>query len=183
VTDGKGAPVTCSTTATIVDTTPPVIVSATASPTVIWPPNHKMVRVVVSVVATDICSTVSNRIKSVTSNEPIKGPGKNKNPDWTQTAPLTVMLRAERLGKGNGRTYTLTIESADTSGNTATKNVTVSVPHDQRANASSSGKSGNNGNGANNSNQGNQNNGSNSSNSNNSNGNSNSAKGNAKNKG
>ena len=35
------------------DTTPPVIHSVTADPATLWPPNHKMVDVVVTVDATD----------------------------------------------------------------------------------------------------------------------------------
>jgi len=51
-------------------------------------------------------------------------------PDWQITGDLAVNLRAERSGKGTGRIYTITVECNDTSGNTATKTVTVSVPHD-----------------------------------------------------
>ena len=40
-------------------------------------------------------------------------------------------LRAERSGKGRARTYTITVRCTDASGNSATKTVTVRVPHDQ----------------------------------------------------
>jgi hypothetical protein len=130
--DGKAAPVTCSTTATIVDTTPPVITRAVATPNMLWPPDHKMVNVAVSVTATDLCSTVTCKIKSVKSSEAAlaKGSG-HTSPDWVITGPLTVQLRAERSGQGSGRTYTITVECADTSGNKATRDVIVSVPHDR----------------------------------------------------
>jgi hypothetical protein len=142
--------VSCTTTVTIVDTQPPVITSAGATPNSLWPPNHKMVPVAVSVVATDICSSVTCRIKNITSNEP-GGKGK-KALDWSTNGPLSAKLRAARLGKGNGRTYTLTIECTDTAGNTATRDVTVSVPHDQ---GKKSGNGNNNGNGNANGNNGN----------------------------
>ena len=139
VSDGKAAAVTCSSTATIVDTTPPVITSAAATPNVLWPPNNKMVRIALNVVATDICSSVTCGIKSVTSDEPPKAHGKGANSsDWTITGPQTLLLRATRADKGDGRTYSITVECRDTSGNTATKVVTVTVPHDQRGHAASS---------------------------------------------
>jgi hypothetical protein len=149
VSDGTAAPVSCSSSATVVDTTPPVITSAKATPNVLWPPNHKMVNVGLSVTATDICSSVTCRIKSVTSNEPINGPGKGKgngkkSPDWTTTGPLSLQLRAERLGKGSGRTYTVIVECTDTSGNSATTNITIRVPHDQGDHSAAN--NGNNGN-------------------------------------
>lgn len=141
VSDGKAPAVSCSSTQTVVDTTPPVILSATATPNVLWPPNHKMVQVSLSVVATDICSSVSCRIKNVTANEPIEKPGKgHKSPAWTLTGPLTVQLRAERLGHGSGRTYTITVECTDSSGNASTSNVIVRVPHDQSDHSAKPGK-------------------------------------------
>jgi hypothetical protein len=38
-------------------------------------------------------------------------------PDWTITGDLTLNLRAERSDKGIGRTYTITVEGGDSSGN------------------------------------------------------------------
>jgi hypothetical protein len=182
ISDGKAGLVTCSTTEAVVDTIPPTIVSATASPNVLWPPNHKMINCTISVTATDICSSVTSRIKTVTSNEPIIGPGKGKpksNADWKATGPLTVQLRAERLGRGNGRTYTVTIECTDTSGNSATKDVIVRVPHDQRPNNNPGNGNGNsgNGNGNNGNGSGNGNSGNNGNNGNNGNGRGNGKKG------
>jgi CHRD domain-containing protein len=133
VSDGIDAPVTCTTEVIVVDTTPPTIVSASVSPRVLWPPNHKLVPVQVSVTATDLCGQVTSRIKSITSNQGAlaKGSGHTAR-DWKITGDLTALLRAERSGKDkNGRTYTLTIESTDDAGNSATTTVTVFVPHDQ----------------------------------------------------
>lgn len=75
-TDASGNSSTATTTVTVVDTTPPVIQSATPNPVVLWPPNHKMVPVTVTVSASDICDAAPTcRIVSVTSNEPVNGLG------------------------------------------------------------------------------------------------------------
>jgi len=128
--DGIGS-ASCISKVTVVDTTPPTVESAKASPNVLWPPNHQMVRVRVEVKASDACGEVRSKIVSVTSNEPVNGHGDgNTSPDWKITGDLTVDLRAERAGPGNGRTYTIKLEISDHAGNKVTRNLTVSVPHD-----------------------------------------------------
>ena len=54
----------------VVDCTLPVISSAAASPNSLWPPNHKMIPVVVTVTATDDCGAASCGVISVASDEP-----------------------------------------------------------------------------------------------------------------
>jgi len=124
----------CASSVTVADTTPPTITSASASPSVLWPPNHRMVPVAVAVSVTDVCDpTIACHIISVTSNEPVIGPGSgNKYPDWQITGPLTANLRAERAGGGSGRVYTLTVQCTDAAHNGATGTANVMVPHDQR---------------------------------------------------
>jgi len=106
--------------------TPPVITDLLAAPNVLWPPNHKMIPVNVSSATTGGCGAVSCKIISVSSNEPVDADG-----DWVITGNLTLDLRAERLGTGTGRTYTITVQCTDGSGNNSTKTVAVTVPHDQ----------------------------------------------------
>jgi hypothetical protein len=133
-TDGSAATASCSFTVTVNDVEPPTITSLTASPNVLWPPNHKLVPVTISATASDNCdSSVSCLITSVSSNEPVTGPGfGNFAPDWIITGPQTLSLRAERAGFGTGRIYSVTDTCSDDSGNGASGVVTVTVPHDQR---------------------------------------------------
>ena len=61
-----------------------------------------------------------------------EGPETGGNPSVEITGALTLNLQASRLGTGNGRTSTMAVRCADTSGNASTTAVTVTVPHDDR---------------------------------------------------
>jgi hypothetical protein len=107
--------------------TPPTIASVTASPAVVWPPNHRMVAASVSVSASGSPAPVC-RISDVRSNEGASVPG---GTDWVITGPLSLNVRAERAGAGTGRVYDITVTCANGGSATASKVVTISVPHDQ----------------------------------------------------
>jgi len=58
----------------VVGETPPTIVNVSATPSVLWPPNKKMVNVTVKYNSTDNCEQPAQPlcgINGVTSNEPI----------------------------------------------------------------------------------------------------------------
>jgi hypothetical protein len=111
------------------ETTPPVINSVSASPSVLSPPNHTLRLVTVSVSDSDNCDpNPVCKILTVTSNEPDNGGGDGDVPNDIQNiSGLTVKLRAERSGKGKGRIYTITVQCNDASGNASTKTTTVKV--------------------------------------------------------
>lgn len=133
VSDIKGASASCPAKVMVIDKTPPVISALSATPNVLWPPNHKMIPVSLSVAASDNCDSAPRcQIITVNSNEPINGLGDGDTaPDWEITGNLAVNLRAERSGNGSGRIYTITVECSDVSGNSMAKDVTVSIPHDK----------------------------------------------------
>lgn len=111
-----------------IDTTSPVITAASASPSVLSPPNHKMNNVSISYTATDNLSGVACTL-AVVSNEPVNGTGDGDTaPDWLILDAHHLQLRAERSGKGSGRVYTVNITCADAAGNTSARAVTVTVP-------------------------------------------------------
>ncbi len=120
-----------------IDKTPPTV-SCSASPNVLWPPNHNLVPVTLSVVVTDSLSGPAGFVLlSATSNEPDNGLGDGDLPNDIQgfafgTPATSGQLRAERSGTGTGRVYTLTYKGMDRAGNSATCAATVMVPHDQR---------------------------------------------------
>jgi uncharacterized repeat protein (TIGR01451 family) len=122
-----------STTTTTASNPPPTITGATADPSVLWPPNHRMVNVTISYDVTDNCPLPPGSCTlSVASNEPVLGHGSgHTSPDWIVVDDHHVLLRAEREGGGNGRIYTITITCTDSGGNSSTEEVEVTVPHDQ----------------------------------------------------
>jgi len=132
VTDGTNT-ASCSTTITVVDTTPPVISSVSTTPKGLWPPNHKLLPIIVKAVVTDTCGPATWKIVSVTSNESVNGHGDGNTPiDWVIIGDHKLKLRSERSGNGNGRIYTITIQATDESGNVSEPaTVEVTVPHDQ----------------------------------------------------
>lgn len=134
VTDEHEASDTCQAKVTVVDITPPTIDSVSASPNLLWPPNHKMVKVTISVSSYDNCySESTSRIIAVNSNEPENGLGDGDTaPDWEIKGDLTVNLRAERSGTGTGRIYTIIVECIDEYGNSSTVQTIVTVPHNKK---------------------------------------------------
>jgi hypothetical protein len=123
VSDGKAAPVGCSTSVTVQDTKPPKILATTANPDSLWPVDGRMVPVRVRVTAVDACGPIRSRIISVSSNEPAGG----AEPDWVITGDLTLRLRAESFSRTPGRVYTITVECRDASDNASTGKVKVRV--------------------------------------------------------
>jgi hypothetical protein len=123
VRDAAGNAVTQSIAFTIADTTAPVIASLTANPSVLSPPQHQMVSVTISVVASDNCDgSPTSRIISITCNE-------QTSPSEIQiTGNLTAKLAATRNGGGGGRIYTITVRCTDAAGNSSTRTVAVTVP-------------------------------------------------------
>jgi hypothetical protein len=123
-----------ATSVAVVDTTPPEL-SISVAPMTLWPPNHKLRTVKVSVVTSDICdANPAVRLVSIVSNEPDNGLGDGDTSQDVQGALLGTddrefQLRAERSGPGSGRIYTITYSATDHSGNVTLRQTSVSVPH------------------------------------------------------
>ncbi|HEU4402416.1 MAG TPA: thrombospondin type 3 repeat-containing protein, partial [Candidatus Polarisedimenticolia bacterium] len=136
-TDAAGNVATCSASVKVRDTTAPILVLS-ATPAVLWPPNHRLVPVQVGWQVTETCDPAASvSLVSVISSEPddMEGNGDGQTTgDIAEavagSADTTVMLRAERSGEGSGRTYTLTYAARDASGNVGSALATVRVPHD-----------------------------------------------------
>jgi uncharacterized repeat protein (TIGR03803 family) len=113
------------TTKTIIVTICQLTLSpVTANPSLLWPPNGKMVEITLGYTVKDVCQATC-QISSVTSNEPIS------SSDYSVIDDHHLGLSSERLGTGNGRIYTVTATCTDGSGASASQSANVVVPHDQ----------------------------------------------------
>jgi 6-phosphogluconolactonase (cycloisomerase 2 family) len=111
---------------------PPDCAAARPSVATIWPPNHKLVNVKVLGVADPEGQQVTVTITSIRQDEPVDCTSDGDfSPDAFGLGTATAMLRADRLGTGNGRVYHLGFRAQDANGATCTGVVRVSVPHDR----------------------------------------------------
>jgi len=119
----------------------PVFQSLTASPNVLWPPNHKLVPITVNWIVLDdsglapvieLKRIIMNEGDEINTYDPIFDDTQGDGHTTTdiQIKDGVIYLRAERSGTGTGRAYTLTYEATDTDGNVGTASVTVTVPHE-----------------------------------------------------
>jgi len=104
--------------------------SVSLAPTILWPPNHKLVTVNASVSADDEnFPNPAVQLLSITSNERLE------NGDVVAqygTPAQTFQVKSERKGdEKTGRIYTVTYSATNSCGNSATASKTVVVPHDQ----------------------------------------------------
>jgi hypothetical protein len=113
------------------ETSRPTIAGLPGPGCTLWPPNHKLVRVAIVAVTTTDASGIQLFDVTGTSNEP----SDPSDPDIVITGsgagPRVVQLRADRLGNGNGRTYTLNATAINGAGALQTAQATCTVPHDQ----------------------------------------------------
>ena len=129
----KAGNVSAAATDTVnIDEKPPAISGMPAAGCSLWPPNKKMVTVA-TVTAADALSGLAPGSFKVTgtSSEPQSNPG---SPDVVITpngGGFIIQLRADRLGSGSGRVYSLTASANDLAGNTTTVTANCTVPHDQ----------------------------------------------------
>lgn len=114
----------------LIDKEPPVM-TCSASPDELWPPNKRMVDVAVSVTAVDEVSGPADY--QLVAIHDSYGEAETAIRDFEiGVADTAGVMLSDRSGKLGARTYTLTYESADAVGNVGTCDVLVSVPHDQR---------------------------------------------------
>jgi cysteine-rich repeat protein len=129
---GDGCSSLCLTEAPVND--PPDCSAAHASPSMLWPPNHKFTKVSVLGVVDPENDLLTMTITGVTQDEPLKVIGSGKtSPDAVILPDSTVNVRAERTGSAphNGRVYKIGFTATDPSGESCANVVTVCVPHDQ----------------------------------------------------
>jgi hypothetical protein len=111
---------------------PPVCSEAEASPSLLWPPDRKMVAISIEGVTDPDGDLVETTVTRVTQDEWPQGGGASNAAPAAELAPLA--LRAARNGRGmvpgNGRVYHVSFSAEDGSGGVCEGVVTVCVPHD-----------------------------------------------------
>jgi hypothetical protein len=135
----------------------PVCTAASAEPAILWPPNHRLVKVRITSVSggaeddddddnhddrdgrrhdsddddrNDDPHGITVVITKVTQDERVDSHGdEDTRPDGIIDGS-SVLLRAERNGQGNGRVYQITFTAADSRGGQCSGAVTVGVPQD-----------------------------------------------------
>ena len=135
VDDGFGGVATDTVVVHVTNANDPPLASA-ARPTIacLWPPDHKLVKVGILGVS-DPNDNATIAITSVTQDEPTNGLGDGDTAvDAVINADGTVLLRAERSGKGNGRVYHIHFTASDFEGSSAGV-VNVCVQHNQKSTA------------------------------------------------
>ncbi len=156
VRDGRGGIATSSVSVTVTADSEAPSVTCSTNLAVLWPPDHSIREVELRIVAVDAQQGALPRSAltvRATSDEPDHGPGQGPRARRADThgedgftAPVDVTsalvrqstpgeftallrLRAERDGKGDGRTYTIVVTGVDSCGNSAVATCTVVVPH------------------------------------------------------
>jgi hypothetical protein len=126
-----------SATATVnginVDKTPPVI-TASANPATLWPPNGKMVPITISGTMEDNLSGVNSSTAAFAVKDAygLVQPSGPVSLASNGTYSFTFALEARRDGQDkNGRLYTIVVSTEDNAGNASSSTTTVIVPHDQ----------------------------------------------------
>jgi len=131
-----------------IDSTTPVV-TASANPTSLWPPNNTMVRVTV----TGHVSDASGGVPGMVAYRVVDEYGKVQPSGIARVNPngnyaFVVPLQSSRLGQDkDGRHYTIIVTATDQAGNTGSTRTFVVVPHDQGNHSGNGQPSGNTGHG------------------------------------
>lgn len=137
VSDGVNT-VTDSINISVIDAIAPTL-SPVSSAYILWPPDNRMVDVMISANAADNSGLPSMLSIMISSSEPAET-DKFGNVISAYTVEnidqmnglIYLKLRAARYGKGSGRVYTVTITATDGSMNSSSAVVAIKVPHDNR---------------------------------------------------
>jgi hypothetical protein len=119
-----------------------VCTTATATPRLLWPPNHEFAPVSIGGVTDADGDRLTITVTRIWQDEPtLQADGDDRDRDddgGSGNTPVDgrivnggAQVRAERLGTGDGRLYEIFFTATDAKGGSCTGTATVGVPHDQ----------------------------------------------------
>lgn len=108
---------------------PPSCELAQAVPNLLWPPNHRMVPIAITGMTDPQNEPLTITIVNVTQDEPVDGAGDGNTAPDAVVQGGALLLRAERSGRGNGRSYEVHFMARVPRGAQCTGTVRVGVPH------------------------------------------------------
>jgi hypothetical protein len=114
---------------TVVENRPPVCTGAVPSQA-LWPPNHKFVPVTILGVTDPDGDPITIAITGIQQDEPVLAPGSGQTAYDGIIDGATALVRAERMGGGDGRVYEIFFTVSDGIAS-CSGSVTVGIPHDQ----------------------------------------------------
>jgi hypothetical protein len=134
VDDSVNPAMQCEVAVEVVDTQAPRL-APVASTNILWPPNHRMVPVVIQANASDAGGGPVFLTAEISSSEdPDKGGDGHTIRDYTtpvidqMTGTISFELRAERVGRGEGRVYSIEITATDAASNQTRAIVEIRAP-------------------------------------------------------
>jgi len=121
-----------------------VVATSSSSPTITnigTSPSHKTVEIGLSGVTDPDGDPITLTIDGITQDEPTTGSGQgDKSPDGFGIGTDSALVRAERLGTGDGRIYEISFTADDGNGGMCSSSVFVGVPHDNKKDPIDSGQ-------------------------------------------
>lgn len=111
-------------------------------PTLLWPPNHKLVPITITMTDADggevVFGTTTTHDEMMEDGTEMNGSGNTAEDAvdiemamGTGSATADTQVRAERSGRGDGRAYTIDV-TGQAGGDECSTSFTVFVPHDMR---------------------------------------------------
>jgi len=103
---------------------PPVCSAASATPSMIWPPDRRQVRITIGGVTDPVGDPVTLKVTRIFQDELFTA----RMPDAGGLGTAKPWVRADRMDGGDGRVYHLFFEATNLAGGRCTGEVTVCVP-------------------------------------------------------
>jgi hypothetical protein len=122
------------------DDDPPVCDQASATPNLLWPPNHRLVPVRIAGIADPNGDPLTITVTGITQDEAANGLGDGDTAPDGVLAGSTAQVRAERAGSGDGRVYQVSFTASDGRGGLCSGAVGVGVPHEAKGTPVDSGQ-------------------------------------------